>query len=203
MLADHQGKLKATDIEAGTVAAAVSAAIDSATGIADIVAMIRSYYDSAEPAAGCNEAIQAISDGMVSTDYARTRNTLAVLDTLYKNCGSPFAVALTQDLDGFKNFIENPDTNAENKQQLLGMIAEWVVLDLDKTGVYPSPHSCVKPLLRLDTVHKHLDLTPKLRQFFEALVRAGYEFPVEHTQQVAFPFECFDATGNLCDPLKN
>ncbi|KAI8834613.1 hypothetical protein BJ741DRAFT_609529 [Chytriomyces cf. hyalinus JEL632] len=167
MLADHQSKqLKATDLEPGTIAAAVTFAIDSGTGITDIVSMIRSYYDSAEPAAGCTEAIQAISDGLDSSDFARTRSTLAVLDTLYKNCGSPFAVALTQDLDGFKNFIESPNTNAENKQQLLGMIAEWVVLDLDKS------------------VHKHLDLTPKLRQFFEALVRAGYEFPLEHTEQL-------------------
>ncbi|KAJ3227145.1 hypothetical protein HDU78_010100 [Chytriomyces hyalinus] len=72
MLADHQGKqqqLKATDMEPGTIAAAVSFAIDSGTGIADIVSMIRSYYDSAEPAAGCTEAIQAISDGLSSSDF--------------------------------------------------------------------------------------------------------------------------------------
>ncbi|KAI8621230.1 hypothetical protein BC830DRAFT_294374 [Chytriomyces sp. MP71] len=171
--------------EDGAVSDAVDEAILTATGITEIVAMIRSHYDSSRPATGCNEAIKAINRGLASKVYATTRNALAILDTLYRNCGRPFAVALAEDFTSFKQFVEDQvggfltsrtssiliqsstqNTLPENKEHFLKILAEWVALDLESA------------------VHKHLDLTPRLRHFFEALVRAGYEFPEDAVSQL-------------------
>ncbi|KAJ3296115.1 hypothetical protein HDU79_007541 [Rhizoclosmatium sp. JEL0117] len=129
--------------------------------IYEIVTVIKACYATTSPREGCDSAITTINSILVSDDHVVVERTLFLLDTLYRQCGKPFSICFADYLSFYRALIESPDLSERNRQQFLNMIGDWVSSDFD------------------NTLSKHLDMTPKLRQFFEALLRAGYDFPEE------------------------
>ncbi|KAJ3263088.1 hypothetical protein HDU77_011271 [Chytriomyces hyalinus] len=112
---------------------------------------IKAFYSTNTPGEGCSQALKAIRYRLSSEDPVAINYILQVMDAFYKNCEQQFTsqVASKDFLNFLKSVLERPSLAAENRGQLLELIADW--------GTANPPQ-------------------PEMRKFFESCVKDGYKF---------------------------
>ncbi|KAJ3237712.1 hypothetical protein HDU81_009095 [Chytriomyces hyalinus] len=134
-----------------------------------LAGMIQEFYSTpTNKGQGANQAIMAAMYVINLEDPALVRRGLEVLDSLCKCAGPVLWVNLALNLDFFEHFLETrkhttPDEK-DNLTFLCGLFAKW------SYSLRASPEDLV-------ALGNLKDPLPKIRDFFEALVRAGYDFP--------------------------
>ncbi|KAJ3116555.1 hypothetical protein HK100_001031 [Physocladia obscura] len=136
------------------------------------------YYQSSGKGDGANMAIMAILYVCDLADPEFTRRGLETLELLYATAGVLFWSSVSLNLNFWVHFLEHRKflTEAEkaiakpmtpfekdNIKFLCGMFASWYLVDASKQD--------------LEVAGNIQDPTVFIKNFFEALYRAGYEFP--------------------------
>ncbi|KAJ3258323.1 Splicing factor 3B subunit 5 [Chytriomyces hyalinus] len=134
-----------------------------------LVGMIKEFYSTpTNKGQGANQAIMAAMYVINLEDPNLVKRGLEVLDMLCKFAGPVLWVNLALNLDFFQHFLETrKHTTADEKKNvtlLCGLFAGWV------TTLQASAED-------LAAAGNLKDPLPKIRDFFEGLVRAGYDFP--------------------------
>ncbi|KAI8613297.1 hypothetical protein BC830DRAFT_487655 [Chytriomyces sp. MP71] len=135
---------------------------------AAVIELVEEHYQQPKnKGAGANQVIMAIMYVCNLEDPAYVRRSLKVLDIMYKNCGPVFWINLSLNLDFYQHFLETRKHTTvqerDNIKYLCGIFAGWYLLEASKE--------------ELAVVAMTSDPSVKVKQFFEGLVRAGYEFP--------------------------
>ncbi|KAJ3232314.1 hypothetical protein HDU81_003055 [Chytriomyces hyalinus] len=117
---------------------------------------------------GANQAIHAIMHVINAQDPVIVRRGMQVLDIVYRFAGPIFWLNLSLNLDFFQHFLETRQhikvDEQENVEFLCGLFAGWYALDAADEKV-------------LKALNHMKDPSPRVKEFFEGLVRAGYTFP--------------------------
>ncbi|KAJ3250086.1 hypothetical protein HDU77_007102 [Chytriomyces hyalinus] len=117
---------------------------------------------------GANQAIHAIMHVINAQDPVIVRRGMQVLDIVYRFAGPIFWLNLSLNLDFFQHFLETRQhikvDEQENVEFLCGLFAGWYALDAADEKV-------------LKSLNHMKDPSPRVKEFFEGLVRAGYTFP--------------------------
>ncbi|KAJ3295646.1 hypothetical protein HDU79_008671 [Rhizoclosmatium sp. JEL0117] len=120
------------------------------------------YYQKTDKGKGANQAIMSIMYMINLEDPELVHRGMEVLSIMYELCGPIFWQNVYLNLDFFVHFFETrkhlTDAEKENVKFLCGIFANWYVIDVTSEINFPDP-------------------TIKIKQFFEGLLRAGYEFP--------------------------
>ncbi|KAJ3219878.1 hypothetical protein HDU81_000230 [Chytriomyces hyalinus] len=135
----------------------------------NVVGMIKEFYSTpTNKGQGANQAIMATMYVINLEDPNLVKRGLEVLDMLCKFAGPVFWVNLALNLDFFQHFLETrKHTTADEKKNVTivcGLFAGWVTTLQASADDLAAAGNLKDPL-------------PKIRDFFEGLVRAGYEFP--------------------------
>ncbi|KAI8613296.1 hypothetical protein BC830DRAFT_1219886, partial [Chytriomyces sp. MP71] len=132
-----------------------------------IVNMVKEFYkEPTNKGAGCAQAIMAIMFVCNLEDPALVRRSMEVLDLMVRHAGAVFTLNFSLNLDFYQHFIETRKhitwEEKMNITYLCGLFASWYTMDF--------------PTEELAFFNMQ-DPTLKVKQFFEGLLRAGYEFP--------------------------
>ncbi|KAI8613134.1 hypothetical protein BC830DRAFT_1082890 [Chytriomyces sp. MP71] len=132
-----------------------------------ISSMICEFYNTPSKGTGANQAVQAICYVINLDDPRYVRRGLEVLDALYRSAGPVFWANVSLNLDFFQHFLETRKHTSmqehDNIKFLCGVFAGWYIIDADRDA--------------LAAFNNLADPTVKVKEFFEGLVRASYEFP--------------------------
>ncbi|KAJ3135380.1 hypothetical protein HK100_002781 [Physocladia obscura] len=136
--------------------------------VMSVVAMVKGAAAApANKGKGASDAINAILYVINFEDPEVVKRGLDVLDIMYRNSGAIFMLNVSLNLDFFVHFLETRKhisaAEKDNVKVLAGMFAGWYLLDASK-----------KDLAEAGNLG---DPTVKVKEFFEGLLRADYEFP--------------------------
>ncbi|KAI9330520.1 hypothetical protein BDR26DRAFT_1011319 [Obelidium mucronatum] len=125
------------------------------------------YYEKTNKGKGANEAILSIMYMINLEDPELVHRGMEVLDIMYNLCGPIFWQNVNLNLDFFVFFLETrkhlTEAEKDNVKYLAGIFASWYLIDANKKDLEDAGHMA--------------DPTVRVKQFFEGLLRAGYEFP--------------------------
>ncbi|KAJ3135381.1 hypothetical protein HK100_002782 [Physocladia obscura] len=116
---------------------------------------------------GAADAVNAVLYVINLEDPDFVKRGIDVLDIMYRNAGLIFILNVSLNLDFFVHFLEtrkhHTAAEKENLKTLAGVFAGWYLLEPSKKD--------------LDDASNLSDPTVKVKEFFEGMVRAEYEFP--------------------------
>ncbi|KAI9330510.1 hypothetical protein BDR26DRAFT_1011311 [Obelidium mucronatum] len=125
------------------------------------------YYEKTNKGKGANEAILSIMYMINLEDPELVHRGMEVLDIMYNLCGPIFWQNVNLNLDFFVFFLETrkhlTEAEKDNVKYLAGIFAGWYQMDANKKDLEDAGHMA--------------DPTVRIKQFFEGLLRAEYEFP--------------------------
>ncbi|ORY42260.1 hypothetical protein BCR33DRAFT_851779 [Rhizoclosmatium globosum] len=141
----------------------------------EIADAVTSHYATANPQAGCIEALDAIRQQLDFGNYLVNRCTLELTDFLFGQCGQPFINTLSQaqNIGALLHFIDANMNGTlkqkENKQICINLIGKWAI---------------------------QVEEPKALQELFETLVRQGHKFPQEIWNQLEpGTYEKINTTG--------